>query len=88
MKTAEEIADAAQVLPSTWQKLNAQRQRTLFGAVVFGRKEVMQSNLYKGFLVRIRVGRDVNGMPKYHEHFMSYQAVADWVNQLRQFATK
>lgn len=82
MKTADDIADVARNLSFEWQKLNAQRQRDLFGSVVFGRKEILRSNLHGGFLIRIRVGLDVNGMPKYHEDFMSYQAVAEKVNRL------
>lgn len=82
MRTADDIATSAQQLPSSWQKVPARRQRELFGAVVFGRKEVLRSTLYPGFTLRICVGRDANGMPTYHEHFMSYQAVADKVNRL------
>lgn len=86
--TAADMAYAGRDLPLTWTKLSAERQRALFGAVVFGRKEIMHCFFCRGYYVRHRVGKDANGMPKFHERFMSYQAVADWVNQLRQFASQ
>lgn len=56
-----------------WTKMTAAAQRKVFGCVPFGRREFMVT--MGGYMVRVRVGPDINGMPRFRYTFVSQAEV-------------
>jgi hypothetical protein len=56
-----------------WTKMTAAAQRRVFGCVPFGRRAFMVT--MGGYLVRVRNGLDINGMPRFRYVFVSQAEV-------------
>lgn len=73
--TPQTVSTAAAQVPLTFVRLNARRQRELFGAAVFGKRTVRR-NVFGGFVVRRRVGFGQD----FDDQYWSYAEIAVLLN--------